>query len=75
MRQLGFGTSASENIPWNEIPEDRVCFAELCAWIVEVSDATGRVYIRSTDYHPGVLEMTKEDLMEILARLGKGADT
>lgn len=50
-------------------PVDAKVYRELDAWTLSLSKQEKCVIIDTSDYHPGLLFLTKQDLAEIIAAL------
>jgi hypothetical protein len=61
------GTSGTT--PEKEFPEDAKIYKTLGSWQLRISKAERCLIIDTTDYHPGVLSLTKEDLEQVLKEL------
>jgi hypothetical protein len=58
--------SRSREGPQKQLPQDASVYAELKSWILYISKTDRSLIIDTTDYHPGLLHMTREDLQKIL---------
>lgn len=66
------GNCGSRNFVREQIPEQEgEIYAEMSSWIIFFNEEKDRVYIDTTNYHPGYLCFTKEALEKLLAQLKK----
>ena len=56
------------NTPFeNRLPEDARIIKEMGSWSFYASQADQKIYIKTDDYHPDPLKLSKEELLELIA--------
>jgi len=66
------GTRGSSDRSRNdEFPQDSTLYRELDCWDLHLSKSDQCLIIDSTDYHPGLLFLTKEDLQRAIEALSE----
>ncbi len=54
-----------------KLPPGKEEYGKTEGYAIYVSKETGELIIDTTEYHPGALYLTREDLEDILGKLGK----
>ncbi|MGO9379578.1 MAG: hypothetical protein ACLPN1_07420 [Dissulfurispiraceae bacterium] len=57
-----------------KLPDDAVLLAEKGSWEIHYSESERAVLVRTTDYHPGILKLTENDLSHF-ANLAKAPES
>lgn len=50
----------------NKLPKDAILIDKISNWDVYVCSASNSTFINATDYHPGLLKLTKNDLQDFI---------